>query len=92
MRALTGVDHIATSTNALSITAEKIADVRPSRHRIVIRNNDGAIVVYVGPTSSVSSTVGFAIGAGVREEFDYSGELWAIAASGTPSIAIAEEY
>lgn len=87
-----GVANLAASQNALSTSSEVIAPARAGRKRVIVRNNDGSIVIYVGTTTAVSALNGFAIGPGVREEFDYKGDLWAIAASGTPTISIAEEY
>lgn len=87
-----GTENIVASQNALSTTAEQILALRPSRHRAVIKNTDGAITVYIGATAAVTSTTGMPIAGGESVALYYRGVLYAIAASGTPTVAIIEEY
>lgn len=80
------------SQNTLSTTAEKILSDRPTRKSALILNTDATISVYVGTNSSVSSSNGFVIKAGASLSVTAGIEWWAVAASGTPVIAIIEEW
>ena len=79
------------SQNALSTTAEEILDVRETRIGAVVHNTDTAITVYVGP-QTVTSSNGFPLAPGASLSVSVTGALWAVAASGTPTIAIFEEF
>lgn len=80
---------------ALSTTAERILKGNPDRISWDVFNL-GTVAVYLAHESTVSSTNGFYVGANgghVGMVWDEDGELvgfevWAIAASGTPSIFI----
>lgn len=85
--------------NALSTSAEEVASPNARRKRITIKNLDAMILVYVGPDATVDATTGYELAAGdvhasqhTWEGASATGEFYAIAASGTPSIAIVEEY
>lgn len=91
MRTPTGTERIQTNQNALSTTAEKIASISAGRHRVVVYNIDAAISVYVGPDSGVTASTGFLVKADYAVPFYTKGELWAIAASGTPTVCVMEE-
>lgn len=83
------------SQNALSIAAEQILPVTRTRRRVAIRNLDTSIVVYIGHSSAVSSANGWPLlggtGAGESIALYTQAAVWAIAASGTPVVAIIEE-
>ena len=84
---------LAISQNALSTSSEKIVSAFNGARRVKIKNLDASIVVYVGTTTAVASTNGWGLKTNdVLELDDVAGELWAIAASGTPSIAIIEQF
>lgn len=78
---------VATAQTALNAsTATKIFS---SQSRVFgeVKNIDGSIVIYVGP-SGVTAGTGYPLAAGAAFGLnDFVGELWAIAASGTPTIA-----
>lgn len=92
---------IATRRVVLSITAAKITDADARRRVVVVKNEDGAIIVRVGPAgvtaAATPATAGLAISPGDTLTLaSYPGigagsaaaELWAIAESGTPAISI----
>ena len=84
---------MAISQNALSTNAEKIVSAFNGARSVKIKNLDASIVVYVGTTTAVASTNGWALKANdVLELDDVAGELWAVSASSTPSIAIIEQF
>lgn len=75
---------------ALSTTAAKVVDASTKPSKVMLKNKDASIVIYVGKTGVTSST-GYALAAGVSVtlEFDESTpEVYAVAASGTPSIMV----
>ncbi len=82
----------------LSTTSQNIASVRPDRRTIYIKNLDTAINITVvfGPRQAVAG-VGIVLGPGeyivdsVSESYaPYRGPIQAIAASGTPILALYE--
>lgn len=81
-----------TGQNTLSTSAELLAGTRSGRRRITIRNHDGAIVVYVGTSSSVTASDGFALGAGATISIESDAAVYMIAASGTPVVSFIEEF
>lgn len=87
-----GAANIAVSQNALSTTAEVIAASRPTRVRVIVRNQDASISVYVGHSDAVTSSNGFLLKAEESVSFYTTAALYAIAASGTPSVSVTEEY
>lgn len=87
--------NMATSQNALSTSAEVIGDSKGRRVRFTVLNTDGSITVYLGNSSGVTSSTGFPLAAGAAFTFEgpsASGAIYAIAASGTPTVALLEEY
>lgn len=83
---------LAISQNALSTAAEMVVAAGRSKRKISIKNTDAAILVYIGTSAGVTAANGWVLGpAAVLEMDEHLGELWAIAASGTPSIAIIEQ-
>lgn len=84
---------LAISQNALSTAAEKIISARSVGRRYVLRNVDASIVIYIGTTDAVTSSNGFPLKAAETLIIDnHNGEVWAIAASATPSVAIMEQF
>lgn len=86
----TGAPFFASSTNALSGTAEVVLAARPNRMAAILRNTDASITIYVGD-SSVDSTY-FSLPAGASLALTTTAAVYAVAASGTPTLAIWEEY
>lgn len=82
----------------LSTTPAQVMNEDRMRTAYSVVNMDTAIIVYVGRNPNISTTTGMPIyprqplnkykGLGDRPQRG----LWAVAASGTPSIAIMEEY
>ena len=77
----------ATSTNS----AATLVVARATRRRVVFKNNDASIAQYVGE-ATVSSTVGFKVGAGESIELRSVNLIQVIAASGTPSYSVLDEW
>lgn len=76
--------------NALSTTAEVIITPPAGGGRYIVKNIDAAIIVYLGD-SSVSSSNGMSLAAGASTpilELFPDDVMYAVAASGTPTIAI----
>lgn len=92
MHLQTGMPNWVTSQSAQSTSAKKVCSVRPSRHRAVVKNIDAAITVYVGVDTNVTSSIGMPLLAGESISLYTYGEVWVIAASATPSVAIIEEF
>ena len=61
-----------------------------SKASISVQNLDPAIIVYLGSSSVTTSSYGFALLAGQTYTIDLlaSDQLYAIAASGTPNVAV----
>ena len=85
---------LATAQVALnSSTATKINTVggTPSSHyKLYVKNLDGTILVYVGP-SGVTTSTGLRLNAGETVIIDpvvAGTDLYAISASGTPSVSV----
>ena len=87
-----GVASFTASQNALSTNAEVIFAARPTRVRAVVKNLDAAISIYIGAADTVSSTTGLTLLAGESVEVFTTAAIYAIAASGTPSVGLMEEY
>lgn len=86
----TGATSFASSTNTLSVTAEVVLAARPNRIAAILRNIDASITIYVGD-SAVDSTY-FSLPAGASISLTTTAAVYAVAASGTPTLAIWEEY
>lgn len=77
--------------NALSTTAEVIFAAKPDRLFCEVKNLDASITVYIGPTDAVTSSNGHALKAGESFAFEnVIGAIYAIAASGTPTVSTIE--
>lgn len=83
--------RLSTTQNALSTSAEVIVAANGSRKRVHVKNMDGTISVFLGDDATVTSSNGYELKAGQSIDMnEYHGALWAIAASGTPSICTIE--
>lgn len=80
-----------TTQTALSITAASVAVARPTRTRIEIRNLDAAINVWIGQVGLTTAN-GMLLKPGESRAFYAQTAIYAIAASGTPSIEIADYF
>ena len=79
--------------NALSTTAEKIVSRSNTHRKLKVKNHDASIAVFIGTTDAVTSSTGYQLKTNeVFEIENHVGELWAIAASGTPSVGIVEDF
>lgn len=87
-----GASHFTATQATLSTEAEAIADVRDSRVRLLVKNNDESIAVYLGDALGVTANTGFALAGGESVALNTTAEVFAIAASGTPVISVLEEY
>lgn len=85
-----GADAVANGQVALSTTAATVIAANTKRRRILVKNLDATIVVFIG-RATVSATNGFRINAGETVELTGTGLIQGIAASGTPSVAYWEE-
>ena len=86
-----GAPILVTEQNALSTTAEKIVSAANYTREVLVQNLDSTITVWVGGAETVTSSNGVRLRAGEAITFLTTGEIWAIAASGTPTVAIATE-
>ena len=86
------MSHFRTSQVTLSTTRKSLGPVG-NRTSLQVLNTDPTITVYLGPTTTVSSTTGFPLLAGAAYKFETAkSEVWAVAASGTPVVAQIEEF
>jgi hypothetical protein len=80
-------NQVATSTTAAAVIA---ADSTRRRRTILIRNLDASVSVYIGG-STVTTSNGMLIKAGESITISTSATVYAVAASGTPSVAYLAE-
>ena len=86
-----GASGLATTQNALSTTAEVVIAANASRFFAEVKNADAAINVYLGDDNTVTAANGHLLKPGEAFGFeDYTGAIWAIAASGTPTVTTIE--
>ena len=90
-KAVPGAIQAAPSQVTASITASTLVIARKTRTSCLVRNTDATISVYIG-TATVTSANGMILKAG--ESVVITGQnLWqVIAASGSPVIAIIDEF
>jgi hypothetical protein len=84
---------ITTSQNALSTAAEIIFAANSGVTYREVTNTDASISVYLGNSSSVTSSNGHLLAAGKSFGFDGPAAklaIYAIAASGTPTVTLVE--
>lgn len=81
-------------TDPLSTTAQLVLTANSKRIAYTIKNNDASINIFRGFDPNVTSTghrQGLRINAGQSAEDEHhNGEVWLIAASGTPSATVEE--
>lgn len=81
---------LATTQNALSTSAEIVLAANQSRSFCEVKNTDASISIYIGgPTVSTSTGHLLKPGEAFSAE-DYSGAIYAVAASGTPTVTTIE--
>lgn len=86
-----GANNLSTTQVATATTQVSLANSRPTRKSIVFENLDAAITIYVGPTGITSST-GYPIPFGQARVFTWTGQFFAVSASGTPLMAVSDEF
>lgn len=86
-----GAANVANSQVTASTTAGTLVIARPTRVSCLVRNLDAAITVYIGK-ATVTAANGMPLKAGESVVIS-AVTLWqVIAASGTPTVAILDEY
>ena len=75
-----------------SSTATQIVPFRASRVAVVLVNADSQIEVAAGPSTSVTTSNGVTLEAGESIEIRSRGAVYAISASGTPTIEYIEYF
>lgn len=83
---------LGTKQVALSTTAAKVADASAHASTVKVKNMHATILVYVGDLGVTASTGYLVNAAGGEVTFEYLGAseaLYAVAASGTPSVCVA---
>jgi DNA-binding beta-propeller fold protein YncE len=71
-----------------AVTAVAVFAANANRIFAEMKNGDAAISVFVGPDNTVTAANGYLVKAGEKISFDgYTGQVWVIAASGTPPIS-----
>lgn len=91
VRSVKGAANLATGQVALSTTAATAVVARPTRRGVTLKNLDAAITIYYGP-ATVTAGNGMELKPGESTVVTWVGLIQAIAASGTPTIAVADEY
>jgi len=86
-----GAANQATAQVALTTTAAQVVAARATRRNVLIVNTDTAITVYVGNTG-VTSATGLPILPGQGITIPSVAAQFAVAASGTPTVAYFETY
>lgn len=86
-----GAANLASSQVTTAVTAGTLAIARPTRRRCTYKNLDTSITVYIGP-ATVTALNGMEVKAGQSGEFTWVGLMQVIAASGTPIVAIHDEF
>lgn len=82
-------DSMFIDRNTLSVTPEVAFGTMPNRIFAEVQNLDAAITVYVGKDSTVDAATGYPVRPGAAFSWeDYTGPIWAVAASGTPVVAL----
>ena len=78
------------TTASLSTTASRILAPDNNRGHAIIQNLDNSIVIWIGDVN-VAANAGIKLAAGESYDFMGRGSLYAVAASGTPSVGITAE-
>lgn len=78
---------LTTGQNALSTSSEVVIAADTARNFAEVKNADASISVYVGLDTNVTTSTGHLLKAGESFSFEhYTGAIWMIAASGTPTV------
>ena len=86
-----GAAEMSTGQNQLSTTPERILAGSSGRRFAELTNDDSSIKVYVGNDAEVSAITGHVLKPGSSLGFEFfAGEIWAVAASGTPTVTYVE--
>lgn len=83
-------DMVTTEQVAVGLSAVQLVQARDMRQSLVLTNTDPANTVFVGANSAVQVVTGFPIKAGASFTMAAGCELWAVAAAGTPIVAVIE--
>lgn len=86
-----GAAHEANSQVATSTTAGTLIIARPTRVGCLIKNLDATITIYIG-AATVTSANGMPLKAGESVVVTAQTLYQVIAASGTPTVAVLEEF
>jgi hypothetical protein len=82
--------QVASATTAGGVT---LLAARPGRRRVIFKNIDSSITVYIGGAGdTVSSSNSMVLLAGESIAIESNAGFKSLSASGTPSIAYIEEY
>jgi hypothetical protein len=83
----------AGTATALSTTAAMVLDFDNNRGQAIIQNLDASIVVTLGFTSGITAGSTSGVRLAANEIFVHTGSerVWAVAASGTPSLGVTVE-
>ena len=87
----TGAAHQANSQVSATTTAGTLIVARPTRRSCLIRNTDASITVYIG-AATVTTGNGMPLKAGESTVVTAITLLQVIAASGSPVVAVFDEY
>ena len=85
-----GAAHANVAIVATSTSSGALAIARSTRRGLLIRNTDAAITVYI--STGTASTSSFPLKAGESVPVTCVSAWNVIAASGTPNVAIVDEY
>ncbi len=86
-----GATNLNNAQVAASTTAGTLAIARATRVSCLVKNSDAAITIYVGK-ATVTAANGMPLKPGESFVFTFTGLIQVIAASGTPTVAIFDEY
>jgi hypothetical protein len=76
---------------ATSTTSAQAIAARAGRRRLLIKNIDSSITIYIG-IGTVTSSTGMPLLAGESVALETNAAVNALSASGTPSLAYIEEF
>lgn len=83
--------NIANGQVVTSTTSAALVAARPKRRRVIIKNLDTAITIYIG-AGTVTTANGMPLLAGESIALEATAAINARSASGTPTAAYIEEY
>lgn len=86
-----GSGSITTANISVGVTAVLLSSARPTRRRIIVKNL-GTVLVYIGPTSGVTTTNGYALAAGESKEFETTATVYGISGTAAQDVRLLEEY